>query len=828
MQTYKFKIGGMTCSACSAHVEKAARGVIGVTDVTVNLLTGTLTAQAERDVTPELVSAVEHAGYTASPEGLPAAQKPAESAPAEESTRVKTRLIWSLVFLVPLFYLSMGHMVHLPVPAFLAPGTAPLAFALTQFLLTLPILQLNGVFFTRGFRALRHGAPTMDSLIAVGSTAAVLIGVFSLYQIGAALSAGDSHAAHAAAMNLYFESAGMILTLVTLGKYLEARAKGRTSAAISRLVDLAPKTAHVLRGGEEVTVPAAELRAGDVIVIRPGEVIPVDGAVLSGASSVDESALSGESIPVEKHEGDAVTGGTLNKSGSFTFTASRVGEDTTLAQIIRLMEEATASKAPIAKLADRVSGVFVPVVMGIALVTAVTWLLLGRPFGFALNAAISVLVISCPCALGLATPTAIMVGTGRGAEHGILIKSGEALELLSRVDTAVFDKTGTLTEGKPEVTDLLPNGVSEAELLSLALAVEKPSEHPLAQAVVRCAQARGISADDCEGFEAVSGFGVRARVNGAAVIGGSPRFLRESGAQPEAFLQKAEELAAGGKTPMLFARDRVIVGAVGVADVARSGSADAVARLRALGVTPVMLTGDNERTARAVAAPLGIDTVFAQVLPHEKDGVIARLRGEGRSVAMVGDGINDAPALARADVGVAIGAGTDVAIESASVVLMRSDPRDFASSIELSRAVVRNIRQNLFWALFYNCLGIPLAAGVFGLSLSPMFASAAMSLSSLFVVTNALRLRRFRAHGEPKKSKGAEKPMKKKITIDGMMCERCVAHVKKALEAVPGVSAEVLLAEKCAVVTLQGAVSDDVLRAAVQDAGYDVTGIAQI
>ena len=846
----------MTCSACSAHVEKAVNKLEAVSKAEVSLMTNSMSVEYNADaISPQdIIHAVEQAGYGAS---LPQKDKAVplpdpNSQLAQELSAMKRRLIWSFVFLIPLFYISMGHMLGAPLPSFLVGMENALAFGLTQLLLTLPILYINDTYYKVGFKTLWHRAPNMDSLIAVGSAAAVIYGIFAIYQIGYGLGHGDMELVTRYHMDLYFESAGMILTLITLGKFLEKRSKGKTSQAINRLMDLAPKTAHVLRDGSEVEIPVEEVRVGDHIVVRPGQSIPVDGVVVEGSSAVDESALTGESLPVDKGPGDKVAAASMNRSGSFTFEALRVGEDTTLAQMIRLVEEAAASKAPIAKLADKVAGVFVPVVMAIAAITALVWFFVsGYDVTKALTAGVAVLVISCPCALGLATPVAIMVGTGKGAENGILIKSAEALETLHSIDTVVLDKTGTLTQGKPVVTDILPGADTDEEgLLLLAACLEGPSEHPLAAAIVEEAGRRGLSTAAVTNFTAIHGRGVRATLKDRAFLAGNQAMMEEAGISLGDFPQKAEELAAQGKTPLYFADEKQVLGVIAVADTPKPTSAQAVSAFRQLGLDVVMLTGDNQRTADAIGKELGVTQVMAQVLPQDKEAKVRQLQEAGKKVAMVGDGINDAPALARADVGLAIGAGTDVAIESADIVLMKSDLLDAAAAVELSRATIRNIKENLFWAFFYNTLGIPLAAGVFyhwtHWQLNPMFAAAAMSLSSFCVVSNALRLRFFKSkfrpvpctgacpveQPEPDESnqindeKGDEQTMEKKIQIEGMMCQHCVAHVEKALTALGGVSAaQADLEGKCATVTLSAPVSDEELKEAVTAAGYEVVGI---
>ena len=846
-----FSVTGMTCSACSAHVEKVVARVAGVSAVSVNLLSGSMqVTYDETAATAEgIIAAVTSSGYGASlprKAGARAAAPRREDAAAGELRQMKSRMVWSFAFLIPLFYISMGHMMGAPLPGFLTGMENALAFAFTQLLLTLPIMYLNDKYYKVGFKTLFHGAPNMDSLIAVGSIAAVIYGVFAIYQIGWGLGHGDMALVEKYHMDLYFESAAMILTLITLGKFLETRSKGKTGEAITRLMDLAPKTASVLRDGAEVEVPVEEVQVGDRIVVRPGQSVPVDGVVVEGASAVDESALTGESLPVDKGLGDKVAAASINKSGSFTFEALRVGEDTTLAQMIRLVEEASGSKAPIAKLADKVSGVFVPVVMAIAAVTAIVWLIVTGSVTQALTGGVAVLVISCPCALGLATPVAIMVGTGKGAENGILIKSAEALETLHTIDTVVLDKTGTLTQGRPVVTDILPvdaPGVKENDLLWIAYCLEKPSEHPLAAAIVEEAERRKIQHQlvQVNNFEAIHGRGVRAELGDHIQFGGNRAMMEEAGIDLGEWAAKADELAAQGKTPLYFADEveHELIGIIAVADTPKPSSKDAVAAFRELGLEVVMLTGDNRRTAEAIGRELGVTQVMAEVLPQDKERKISALQKEGKKVAMVGDGINDAPALARADVGLAIGAGADVAIESADIVLMKSDLVDAVTAVELSRATIRNVKQNLFWAFFYNAVCIPVAAGLLaiwgGPQLNPMIAGAAMSFSSVCVVSNALRLRFFRPSIQPSppvksggesaaEVKGEQKTMEKKVVIEGMMCQHCRAHVDKALNAIPGASATVDLDSKTAVVT--GDVADEAIRAAVEEAGYQVTGIS--
>lgn len=860
MKTEKYNVTGMTCAACQANVTRCVQKLDGVEDVNVSLLANQMTVSYdENKLRPEnIISAVEGAGYGAS-----SMEKALEKdtgfrgewqlrkKQAENSRQsMKKRLIYSVVLLVPLMYIAMGSMLGLPVPGFFTGTQNALVSALAQLLLTVPIIFINRHFYQFGFKALFHGAPNMDSLVAIGSGASLAYGIFAMFRMAYGFGHGDMELVHEYAHALYFESAAMILTLVTVGKYLEARSKAKTSDALDKLMDLAPKTAVVLRNGEEVTIPAEQVAAGDIVVIRPGEGIPVDGVVIKGHGYVDQAAITGESIPVEKNPGDTVISATINKNGSFQFQASKVGEDTTLSQIIRLVDEASNSKAPIARLADKVSGIFVPVVIGIAIVTAVVWMAVGEGFEFALSNAISVLVISCPCALGLATPVAIMVGTGKAAEMGILIKSAESLENLHNVDTIVLDKTGTITSGKPAVTDIVPltAELSGEELLILAASAEMGSEHPLAQAIVDRAKAEKLPLIQAESFEAESGRGIRAKVDGKDILAGNAVFMEENrlldGADAGTASERARTLAQEGKTPLIFAQDGKLIGIIAVADTIRESSRAAIKRFAKMGLKVVMLTGDNKVTAEAIRKELNINEAITDVLPTQKEAHIRALQEQGHKVAMVGDGINDAPALTRSDVGIAIGAGTDIAIESADVVLMKDSLNDVAAAIQLSRAVVRNIHMNLFWAFFYNILGIPLAAGVlfpvFGWRLSPMIGSAAMSLSSVCVVTNALRLRFFKDKdkipdneendgtiekqeaitADEAEEKG-EILMTKIIKVEGMMCAHCQAHVFKALSAVEGVQkVEVSLEDKQAVVTLAKDVADQILMDAVTEAGY--------
>lgn len=915
----RYHISGMTCSACSAHVEKAARKLEGVENASVNLLTETMEIEYDESKVQRdgIIRAVENAGYGAEPlatggrtqggdaqsgtsadgsagqtayRSKGAARSSVQKKAEKEARAMKWRLGISIAFLLPLMYVAMFHMYHewfgLPIPPFVhryLHGTEnAMTYAMTQFLLLLPILYVNRKFFSVGFKTLGHLAPNMDSLIALGASAAIGYGIFAMYRISYALGHTDMAVVEQYSHDLYFESAGMILTLITVGKYLESRSKGKTSEAITKLMDLSPKTAiRLTADGREEEIPTEALRAGDVFLVKPGSLIPVDGTVLEGNSSVDEAAITGESIPVEKQPGAKVVSATVNKAGFLKCSADRVGEDTTLSQIVRLMEEASASKAPIAQLADKVAGVFVPIVMGIALVTLAVWLIAGAGAEFAISSAIAVLVISCPCALGLATPVAIMVGTGVGASHGILIKSGEALQRAKEVDTVVLDKTGTITSGQLHVMQIgcYVSDMTLDTLAGIAAALEKKSEHPLAEAVVEYAQRRQLKLPEIKDFQAVFGRGVEGTLaDGKAEAGtqtgklsspvktgtrfrvGNRAYLEENGIRiPEEVLKGLDQIAAEGKTPLLVAADDRLLGSIAVADTVKPSASVAINRLRKLGIHVVMLTGDNKRTAEAVRAELGIEEAVAEVLPQDKEKKIRELQAAGRKVAMVGDGINDAPALAAADVGMAIGAGTDVAMESADIVLMKSDLRDAVTAVRLSRAVIRNIKQNLFWAFFYNAIGIPLAAGVwyplFQIKLNPMFGAAAMSLSSIFVVGNALRLRGFRAGKEMTGGRNASasapancteagcnknsntegsaedasewrKKMTKVMTIEGMMCGHCTGRVQKALEAVEGVgSVTMSLENKTAMVELTAEIEDAELTAAVTDAGYEVKEI---
>ena len=836
----QYTVTGMSCAACSARVEKAVSKVSGVTACSVSLLTNSM--GVEGTATPQaIIAAVQAAGYGASEKGAEAAVSPSEAEKQLEdhdTPALKRRLIWSLGFLIVLMYFSMGHMMWgWPLPAFY--NDNHVAMGLTQLLLTAVVMVINQRFFVSGFKSLWHRAPNMDTLVALGATAAFGYSTYALFAMTGAQVRGDMDAVMTYMMDFYFESAAMILTLITVGKMLEARSKGKTTDALKGLMRLSPKTANVLRGDSEQTVPIAQVRVGDIFVVRPGENIPVDGVVIEGGSAVNESALTGESIPVDKAVGDSVSAATLNQSGFLKCRATRVGEDTTLSQIIRMVSDAAATKAPIAKIADKVSGVFVPTVIAIAAVTTLVWLLLGKGVGYALARGISVLVISCPCALGLATPVAIMVGNGLGAKNGILFKTAASLEEAGRIQIVALDKTGTITAGEPRVTDILPaEGVSADELMRLAYLLERKSEHPLARAILSRAEEQGIQPEEVADFAIQPGNGLSAVWQKHTLRGGNIDFISGAAHVPDSLRTQAETLAENGKTPLYFSRDDQALGVIAVADVIKEDSPQAVRELQGMGVHVVMLTGDNERTARAIGAQAGVDQVIAGVLPDGKEAVIRKLKQHGK-VAMVGDGINDAPALTRADVGVAIGAGTDVAIDAADVVLMKSRLSDVPAAIRLSRATLRNIHENLFWAFFYNTIGIPLAAGVFiplGLTLNPMFGAAAMSLSSFCVVTNALRLNLFKLRDASRDHKIRQKDtdftvsvpgaMRKTLHIEGMMCPHCEMRVKQALEAVPGVSEAAASHEKgTAVVTLSAQVDNDALRAAVEAQDYKVTAI---
>lgn len=880
MKKETYDITGMSCAACSARIEKGISGMEGMQQCSVNLLKNSMTVsydEAELD-SGKIIHQVEDIGYGASLHQTQGSKTTGASgrgkngatdAAAAAAKQMKQRLIVSLVFTIPLFYISMGHMAGWPLPPWLLGARNHMIFAFTQFLLVLPVLIAGGHYFKNGLRNLWHRSPNMDSLIALGSGAAFVYGIYAIYKIAWGFSIEDMDMVETFGMNLYFESSAMILTLITLGKFMEARAKSKTSEAITKLMDLAPKTAKVLRNGQEEEISVDDVQNGDILVVRDGDTVPVDGKITEGFASVDESAITGESLPVDKQTGDPVTGGTINRTGYFQMEATAVGEHTTLSKIIQLVDDATSSKAPIAKLADRVSSVFVPVVITIALLAAILWLLAGQSFEFALSVAISVLVISCPCALGLATPTAIMVGTGRGAAKGILIKSAEALEITHSIDTVVLDKTGTVTQGKPVVTDVIAleadgkaageNTQAYTELLQLAFSLEKMSSHPLAEAIVKKAEACSATFQEVSDYEMIPGQGIAGTIDKARCLAGNRKLMETNRIDISVAAGLQEKLADEGKTPLYFAQGGKFLGVIAAADVVKPTSREAIARLQEMGMDVIMLTGDNARTAEAIKKQVGIKTVIADVLPQDKEEKVRQLQEQGHKVAMVGDGINDAPALARADVGIAIGAGTDVAIESADIVLMKSDLMDAASAVSLSRAVMRNIKQNLFWAFFYNAIGIPVAAGVlypaFHILLNPMIGAAAMSFSSVSVVSNALRLRFFTPKWKQEsgtanlqttgnggmmeqstaaaeiadriaqndESKG-ETTMKKTIKIEGMMCQHCVKAATKALEGVAGVTAvTVSLEDKQAVV--EGSATDEALTAAIVDAGYEVKGI---
>lgn len=880
----RFDVTGMTCSACSSHVEKSVSKLTGVENVSVNLLTNSMQVEFDENKldTAGIIKAVEDAGYGAAVKdehakfgaktsGQSGSQENSGLSAVEQNVKnMKKRLIVSLIFWIPLMYVSMGHMIYqwlnIPMPPFtmnfLHGNENAITYAFTQFLLLLPILIANQKYFKNGFKTLWHRSPNMDSLIAIGAGAAILYGIFAIYRIGYAMGHGDMAVVHQYAHDLYFESAGTILTLITIGKYLETKSKGKTSEAITKLLNLAPKTVTVVRDGVEQVVDAADVEKGEIFLVKPGESVAVDGIVLEGKSSFDESAITGESIPVPKQEGDTIVSASMNKSGLIRAKATKVGEDTTIAQIIRLVEEASSSKAPIAKVADKIAGVFVPTVITIALITGVIWLISGATFEFAMSTAIAVLVISCPCALGLATPVAIMVGTGKGAENGILIKSGDALETAHQIDTVVLDKTGTITQGKPVVTDIIcaaGKNADKTQLLQIAGSLEKGSEHPLAEAIVNYCVTNNISLEKVTDFNALFGKGIEGTVSGTHYYAGNEKMMEEKGISLSTEQKnQIQALAKQGRTPLLFADEKQFLGIVAVADVVKPTSKEAVQKFRDYGIHVIMLTGDNEVTAQAIKEQVGIDEVIAGVLPTQKEEKISALKQAGHKVAMIGDGVNDAPALASADVGIAIGAGTDVAIESADIVLMKNDLLDAVGAVKLSRAVIRNIKENLFWAFFYNSIGIPLAAGVlyplFQIKLNPMFGAAAMSLSSVCVVSNALRLRWVKLHdakktqSEPYQDVAAstiadinqhnaldnnikstnndkgESTMTTTISIEGMMCAHCQAHVEKALKEVAGVTeVTVSLENKNAVVT--GDASVETLKQAVVDAGYEVTDV---
>lgn len=836
----QYTVTGMSCAACSTRVEKAVSKVPGVTSCSVSLLTNSMGVEGTAS-SQEIIHAVEEAGYGASLKGAKSNTQSAGSISSNddllkdrETPVLKRRLFASLGFLIVLMYFSMGHMMwNWPVPKFF--DSNPVALGLLQLILTAIVMVINQKFFISGFKSLMHRTPNMDTLVALGAGASFIYSTYALFAMTSAQASGDMHAAMDYMHEFYFESAAMILTLITVGKMLEAHSKGKTTDALKNLMKLAPKTANVIRNGEETTVSIEQVQKGDIFVVRPGENIPVDGIILEGSSAINESALTGESIPVDKDTGDTVSAATLNQSGFIKCEATRVGEDTTFSQIIQMVSDAAATKAPIAKVADKVSGIFVPIVISIAVITIIVWLLVGQTFGYALARGISVLVISCPCALGLATPVAIMVGNGMGAKHGILFKTAESLEETGKTQIVVLDKTGTITSGQPKVTDIIPaDGLNEDDLLKMAYALESKSEHPLARAILEKAQEKKLTLSEVTDFTALPGNGLSAKQDGITLVGGSLKFISSQTNVSEDMKNKAERLSEQGKTPLLFSRDGILTGIIAVADVIKEDSPQAVKELQNMGIHVVMLTGDNERTAKAIGAQAGVDEVIAGVLPEGKESVIRSLKLKGK-VAMVGDGINDAPALTRADIGIAIGAGTDIAIDAADIVLMKSRLSDVPAAIRLSRATLRNIHENLFWAFIYNVIGIPLAAGVwipiFGWVLNPMFGAAAMSLSSFCVVSNALRLNFFNIRNASKDKKikikkKETKVMQKTMKIEGMMCGHCEARVKKALEALPEVSEAVVSHEAgTAVVTLNSPVSDDILKKAVEEQDYKVLSI---
>ncbi|WP_278560308.1 heavy metal translocating P-type ATPase [Coprobacillus cateniformis] len=819
----KYDIIGMTCSACSAHIDKAIRHIDGIQSVNVNLLSNFMVVEFDEDKVNDalIMKTVEEAGYKAMPEKTEVQQ----TTQNESIDEKKKSLILSFVFLIPLFYISMGHMMGAPLPDILLGHENMMVFALTQLFLTLPIMYINRGYFQRGFKSLWHKSPNMDTLIAIGSAAAAIYSIYAIFMMGYDLGHGNMNEAHQYMMQLYFESAGMILTLISLGKYLESRSKKKTSEAIEKLMNLMPSTATVLIDGQEVVVAIEDVQIGDIVIVKSGQSIPVDGVIIKGQTSIDESMITGESLPVDKSVDDKVIGATMNVEGYIQVKVTHTSGDTTLSKIIQLVEDASSSKAPIAKLADQISGIFVPIVMVISLLTFIGWITLGaQTFHFALTCAIAVLVISCPCALGLATPTAIMVGTGKGAQLGILIKSAENLELLSKADSIVLDKTGTITKGKPQVTDIYPQHISETELLKTAAAIENASQHPLAKAIVEYVQQMDLTFQTVDSFEMVQGQGLIGKLNGKTLLSGNKRMMEEHGIDLSDVYETSQKLASFGKTPLYYALDEQLIGMIVVSDVLKETSQQAIQSLKDMNLSVYMLTGDNALTAKAIGDKLGIE-VIAEVLPQDKEKHIRDLQAQGRTVIMVGDGINDAPALIRADVGIAMTSGTDIAIDSADLVLMKNDLQDVVHSIELSHAVIRNIKENLFWAFFYNVIGIPIAAGLFypffGWLLDPMFGAAAMSLSSVFVVSNALRLRFFKPKQTIRKK---ERKMMKKMNIEGMMCAHCQAHVEKALNGIDGVKATVDLKNNCANIELDHDVEETVLTKAVEDAGYKVVG----
>ncbi|MFY4805035.1 heavy metal translocating P-type ATPase [Aliarcobacter butzleri] len=837
MKSQKFDIKGMTCSACSTAVDRNVKKLEGINEVNVNLLNNSMIVKYDENVlnNETIIKKVQDAGYEAFlvENGKKTQKNSTEDNLGKiETNELKNRLIISFIFAIPLFYISMGHMLNLYLPHLFHGYSNAITFSFTQFLLALPIVFINIKYYKVGFKTLYKGSPNMDSLIAIGTSAAMIYGVFSIYKIGYGLGNNDIDMVIQYSHDLYFESAAIVLTLITLGKFLEARAKENTSEAINKLINLTPKTALVLRNNQEIEIPVDELVLKDIVIVKPGNIVPTDGVIIFGNSSIDESMLTGESLPVFKKVGDKIIGASINKSGSFKFEVTKLGEDTVLSQIIKLIEEASSSKAPISKLADRISAIFVPTVIVISILATVTWLFLGYSFEFALSIGIAILVISCPCALGLATPTAIMVGTGKGAQNGILIKSAESLEIAHTINTVVIDKTGTITEGKTQVTDIFTNEkITQDKLLQLCATIEKNSEHPLADAILKKTQEKEIELLNATDFEALNGLGIKAKVEDRVFYIGNKKLLDSKNISLDLFYEKSEKLANEGKTPIFIADENEVLGLIAISDVVKPTSKDAILEFEKMGLEVIMLTGDNYKTANAIAKQININNVIAEVLPQDKEKEIQKLQSLGKKVAMIGDGINDAPALVRADVGIAIGAGTDIAIESANIVLVKSDLLDAVKAIQLSNAVIKNIKQNLFWAFFYNIIGIPLAAGVFytilGWKLSPMFAGAAMSLSSVTVVLNALRLKLF----EPRISKNLlEKnniskgdKMEKILKVDGMTCGHCKARVEKVVSAIDGVdSVEVDLASKNVTVKMSKDISEQTLSDVIVDAGYEV------
>ena len=837
MKSQKFDIKGMTCSACSTAVDRNVKKLEGINEVNVNLLNNSMIVKYDENVlnNETIIKKVQDAGYEAFlvENGKKTQKNSTEDNLGKiETNELKNRLIISFIFAIPLFYISMGHMLNWYLPHLFHGYSNAITFAFTQFLLALPIVFINIKYYKVGFKTLYKGSPNMDSLIAIGTSAAMIYGVFSIYKIGYGLGNNDIDIVIQYSHDLYFESAAIVLTLITLGKFLEARAKENTSEAINKLINLTPKTALVLRNNQEIEIPVDELVLKDIVIVKPGNILPTDGVIIFGNSSIDESMLTGESLPISKKVGDKVIGASINKSGSFKFEVTKLGEDTVLSQIIKLIEEASSSKAPISKLADRISAIFVPTVIVISILATVTWLFLGYSFEFALSIGIAILVISCPCALGLATPTAIMVGTGKGAQNGILIKSAESLEIAHTINTVVIDKTGTITEGKTQVTDIFTSEkITQDKLLQLCATIEKNSEHPLADAILKKAQEKAIELLNATDFEALNGLGIKAKVEDRVFYIGNKKLLDSKNISLDLFYEKSEKLANEGKTPIFIADENEVLGLIAISDVVKPTSKDAILEFEKMGLEVIMLTGDNYKTANAIAKQININNVIAEVLPQDKEKEIQKLQSLGKKVAMIGDGINDAPALVRADVGIAIGAGTDIAIESANIVLVKSDLLDAVKAIQLSNAVIKNIKQNLFWAFFYNIIGIPLAAGVFytvlGWKLSPMFAGAAMSLSSVTVVLNALRLKLF----EPRISKNLlEKnniskgdKMEKILKVDGMTCGHCKARVEKVVSAIDGVdSVEVDLASKNVTVKMSKDISEQTLSDVIVDAGYEV------